>query len=40
MNKNLPFTVKYYSPIKNKMLTLAWVDIEVIVLSEVRQRKK
>ena len=36
------YTIEYYSAmIKNKILLLAatWMDLEMIILSEVRQRK-
>ena len=34
-------TMEYYSVIKNKIMsfTTTWMDLEIIVLSEVRQRK-
>ena len=37
------YTMEYYSAIKkNEIMTFAatWIDLEIIILSEVRQKKK
>ena len=35
------YTVEYYSAIKNEIMPFAaiWVQLEIIILSEVRKRK-
>ena len=36
------YTVEYYSVIKNKIMPFAvtWMDLEIIILSEVSQQRK
>ena len=36
------YTMEYYSAIKNEMMLFVatWMDLEIIILSEVRQKEK
>ena len=34
------YTVKYHSTIKNDEIMLLWMDVQIIILSEIRQRNQ